>query len=169
MVTSTPVRSDHSNVLNMGLGQSFNKEHNQSIGDIAEGNFVSFSSSDLYCISDGEQSDKASKPEEGQAGEQDDLMGSLCENCRSSLCSNVSSSTLTLTPETKSCSDPNLNQTEKTINVDDIISICESVATLETEDGYYDVAISDEIDIDTLEDKTNTNVSKSQDSSESSP
>ena len=175
MVTSTPVRTDHSqlsHVVNMSHYQqetsgleSFSQDHNQSIGDIVQGNFVSFSTSDLYCVSDGEVSDKTDKQgEKGEAIEEDDLLGSLCEKCRSSFCS---SSTLTLTPESESCPGSNLSET-RTINVEDIISICESLATLETEDGGYDVAISDEIDIDTLEGKTNTNVSDSQDNAECS-
>ena len=176
MMTSTPVRTEHNFVINIsrGLEQSFSSEQNQSIGEIAEGNFVSFSSSDLYCVTEDELSGKPSKPgelEEGQeedeeAVEEDDLLRSLCEKCRSSYCSNVSSSTLTLTPETPvECSGSNQSDT-RTINVDDILSICESVATLETEAGEYDVAISDEIDIDTLEDKSNTNVLHSQDNAD---
>ena len=177
MVTSTPVRTEHNFVINISRGleqRSFGSEQNQSIGEIAEGNFVSFSSSDLYCITEDELSGNPGKQgelEEGQeevAVEEDELLRSLCEKCRSSFCSNVSSSTLTLTPESPGeCSGSNQSDT-KTINVDDILSICESLATLETEDGEYDVAISDEIDIDidTLEDKTNTNVLHSQDNAE---
>ena len=178
LMTSTPVRTEHNFVINIsrGLEQSFSSEQNQSIGEIAEGNFVSFSSSDLYCVTEDELSGNPSQPgdlEEGQeedeeAVEEDDLLSSLCEKCRSSYCSNVSSSTLTLTPETPGeCSGSNQSDT-RTINVDDILSICESVATVETEAGEYDVAISDEIDIDidTLEDKTNTNVLHSQDNAE---
>ena len=136
---------------------------------------MSFSSSDLYCVTEDELIGKPNKSEEQEeeeqeedAVEEDDLLRSLCEKCRSSFCSNVSSSTLTLTPESPGeCSGSNQSDT-KTINVDDILSICESLATLETEDGEYDVAISDEIDIDidTLEDKTNTNVLHSQDNAE---
>ena len=175
MVTSTPLRTrtDNSFVINLtqyqqqdnGLEQSFSNDHNQSIGDIAEGNFVSFSSSDLYCVSDGDLSDKPSKQGE-EVKEEEDLLASLCEKCRSSYCSN-SSSTLTLTPETEGCPGSNLSET-KTIDVEDIISICESLATLETETGEYNVAISDEIDIDTLDCKTNTNVSNSRDNPECS-
>ena len=144
---------------------------NQSIGEIAEGNFVSFSSSDLYCISQSDLSDKPGKKLELERDtepvEEDELLGSLCEKCRDSFCSNVSSSTLTLTPDNPECSGSHQSET-KTINVDDIISICESVATLETEDGEYCLAISDEIDIDTIEDKTNTNVSNCEDNTECS-
>ena len=178
MVTSTPVRAEHNFVINIsrGLEQSFGSEQNQSIGEIAEGNFVSFSSSDLYCVTEDELSGKQrqageleERQEEEEAVEEDDLLTSLCEKCRSSsYCSNVSSSTRTLTPETPGeCSGSNQSDaSERTINVEDILSICESVATLETEAGEYDVAISDEIDIDTLEDKTNTNVLHSQDNAE---
>ena len=176
MVTSTPVRTEHNFVINIsrGLEQSFSSEQNQSIGEIAEGNFVSFSSSDLYCVTEDELSGNPNKQgelEEDQqeaAVEEDELLRSLCEKCRSSFCSNVSSSTLTLTPETPGELSGSNQSDTKTINVDDILSICESVATLETEDGEYDVAISDEIDIDidTLEDKTNTNVLHSQDIAE---
>ena len=167
MVTSTPLRTrtDNSFVINLTQyqQQDNSNHHNQSMGDIAEGNFVSFSSSDLYCVSDGELSDRPSKQveEKEEEKEEEDLLASLCEKCRSSYCSN-SSSTLTLTPETEGCPGSNLSET-KTIDVEDIISICESLATLETETGEYNVAISDEIDIDTLDCKTNTNVSNSRD------
>ena len=122
MVTSTPVRlpgpASTSFVFGGGAETETSGEHSRSIGDIVEGNFVSFSASELYCTGGEETSvtseaalaallgpdnttqlqpiiesgeDREDHTEEGQ----EDGAGSLCEQCRSSICS--TSSTLTLT------------------------------------------------------------------------
>ena len=73
MMTSTPVRTEHNFIINIsrGLEQSFTSEQNQSIGEIAEGNFVSFSSSDLYCVTEDELSGKPGNEGELEVGQDD--------------------------------------------------------------------------------------------------
>ena len=121
MVTSTPVRlpgpASSSFVFGGGAETETSGEHSRSIGDIVEGNFVSFSASELYCTG-GEETSVTSEAalaavlgpdnttqlqpimESGEDREEhtedlEDGAGSLCEQCRSSICS--TSSTLTLT------------------------------------------------------------------------
>ena len=184
IVTSTPVRNERTsfvmspNFLNVQCRdpQGFStvqcqdtppiptvqcldtSEHNHSIGDIVDGNFVSFSNSDLYCINNSnsnlqEEEEKNDDvfidiSEIKSIDEKDrDILSSLCDNCRTSYCSNVSS-TNTLTPsetdenEIESSSILNASSLSlKTLDADneddasiedDDASICESVATVET-------------------------------------
>ena len=127
MVTSTPVRlpgpASSSFVFGGGAETETSGEHSRSIGDIVEGNFVSFSASELYCTGGEETSvtseaalaavlgpdnttqlqpimetgeDREDREDrEEHTEDQEDGAGSLCEQCRSSICS--TSSTLTLT------------------------------------------------------------------------
>ena len=119
-------------------------EHNHSIGDIVDGNFVSFSNSDLYCINNPDNDDKPEEKNDeilvniSDIQEMDnkdkEILDSLCENCRSSFCSNVSS-TLTLTPsEENGCRSEESVQNVSSLSFDNV-SNCGSIITVETMDG----------------------------------
>ena len=153
MVTSTPVRNESSSFV-FNVTQCLDtSENNHSIGDIVDGNFVSFSTSDLYCISNNEDGEDANEdkndPNYSKTKEEkeNEVLESLCESCRSSFCSNVSSSTLTLAPSEiendsnqESCASNNITDSTlslKTLNVDDL-SNCESIVTIETIDEDFD-------------------------------
>ena len=185
-MTSTPVRNDtffgtptktgaaaNSFVFNV----SHNSDHNHSIGDIVDGNFVSFSTSDMYCISQLEHHDSfqdhphhpriqlehqvveeaaEKKDDLVEVGEKDkEMLESLCDKCRTSYCSQSSSSTLTLTELEDREQHSNKSGSVKTLNVEDI-STCESAITVETLDGEEDMMEDiNELEDDELEDDIN--------------
>ena len=159
MMTSTPVstpvrRDDTSNFhFNVSGCLDSSGEHNHSLGDIVEGNFVSFSSSDMYCLNLTEMAERSvntsgaeaqdsilsvleSIPEMREVEKED--LGSLCDQCRSSICSRASS-TSTLTGMEAECSQGSSDTSKRTesttslqtLNIEDI-STSDSVITIES-------------------------------------
>ena len=159
MMTSTPVstpvrRDDTSNFhFNVSGCLDSSGEHNHSLGDIVDGNFVSFSSSDMYCLNLTELAERSvtrSEPEaqdsilsvlesipEMKEVDKEDL-GSLCDQCRTSICSRASS-TSTLTGMEAECSQGSSDSSKRTesttslqtLNIEDMSS-CDSVITIES-------------------------------------
>ena len=130
-------------------------EHNHSIGDIVEGNFVSFSSSDMYCLNLTEMAERSvERSGPGDTSVLDSIPevereASLCDQCRSSLCSR-SSSTDTLTGRETECSQGSSGTSRitesttslQTLNIDlDNIdaSTSESVVTVENKELKEDL------------------------------
>ena len=184
MMTSTPVRHEtffdgvnNSFVYNIshqcqdtGYNVSHQcldtSEHNHSIGDIVDGNFVSFSTSDMYCISNNteENREKQATTAEDDLIEKIDakdkeLLNSLCDNCRTSFCSKTSSSTLTLTEieeKSEECSEEDKNSSTlslKTLNAAEEDLSCESVITVETLDEENIIIDIDDDDVDIVKEE----------------